>query len=344
MGQGENLGKHRTLNGRKFTLYKRIAPKMGRYDAMSFFAASEDDPDAEDISFTFGVGKDVASEKGIKNQQEIVRFLTPLGLRHFYLLLEEAEYGSQHKIVLGFGSPASDFDPDDRAYSKKHLEFVKLDILSFLERSERNHRPQVSFTDIVKGCYALQSKLRPALNRLTETGLVNEKGSNFSISQKGLNALASMENKTNTKTPTSSSERRDFFICHASEDKEEVAKPLAEALIARDYTIWLDENDILLGDDIPENLSKGISMASFSILIMSPVFFEKYWTMKELSSFLMKEAHGSGHILPLRHGLKPEEITELYPILGSRFSHSFDEGIDKIVSAIEVAFHKKKET
>lgn len=344
MGQGENLGKHRTLSGRRFTLYKRIAPKMGRYDAMNFFAASEDDPTAEDISFTFGIGEDIAGEKGLKNQQDLVRFLTPLGLRHFYLILEEAEYGSQHKIVLGPGSPASDFEPDDRAHGRKHLEFVKLDILSFLERSVRNHRPQVSFTDIVNGCNALQNKLRFVLDGLNEAGLVIEKNRFFSISHKGLNALESMENRTNTKTPISSSERRDFFICHASEDKEEVAKPLAEALIARDYTVWLDENDILLGDDIPENLSKGISMASFSILIMSSVFFEKYWTMKELSSFLMKEAHGSGHILPLRHGLKPEEITELYPILGSRFSHSFDEGIDKIVSAIEIAFHKKKET
>ncbi len=343
MGQGENLGKHRTLNGRRFTLYKRIAPKMGRYDAMNFFAASEDDPNVEDIAFMFGIVRTIAETRGLTNQQELVRFLTPLGLRHFYLILEEAEYGSQHKIILGPGSPASDFDPDDRIYSRKHLELVKLDILSFLERSERNHRHQVSFTDIVKGCYALQIKLKPVLNRLTETGLVNERGSNYSISQNGLDELESMENKASSKTSISSSEKRDFFICHASEDKNKVAKPLAEALIARDYTVWLDEFEMVLGDDIPGNLSEGISMATFGILILSSVFFSKHWAMTELSSFLMREAQGGSHILPIRHGLKPEDIAERYPLLGPRLSISFEEGIDKVVSAIESAFQKKKE-
>ena len=341
MVQGENLGKYGTLCGRRLTLYKRIAPKTGRHYAMNFFAASEDDSNAEDISFMFGIEEPFAKEKGLTNQQELVKFLTPLGLRHFYLILEEAEHGSQHKLILGPSSPESDFEPDDRVHSRKHLEFVKQNILSFLEQSDRNHRHEVSFTDIVKGCYALQIKLRSALNRLTETGLVVEKDRKYYISQQGLNKLESMENKANSGIPISSSEKRDFFICHATEDKEEVAKPLAEELEARGYTVWLDEYEIVLGDDIPENLSKGISMANFSILIMSPVFFTKYWTMKELSGFLMKEAQGGAHILPLRHGLKPEEVTELYPILGGRSSISLDEGIDEVMATIEVAFKKK---
>jgi len=40
----------------------------------------------------------------------------------------------------------------------------------------------------------------------------------------------------------------DVFICHASEDKDAVARPLAKALEARGLTVWLDEFQIKLGD------------------------------------------------------------------------------------------------
>ena len=116
MGQGEYLGKHITLRGRKFGIYKSIAPKVGRYDAMNFFAAAEDDSTAEDISFTFGIGEAIARGRRLTNQETLIKFLTPLGLRHFYLILEDAEYGSHHKKILGPTSPPEDFDPDDSVY------------------------------------------------------------------------------------------------------------------------------------------------------------------------------------------------------------------------------------
>jgi hypothetical protein len=40
----------------------------------------------------------------------------------------------------------------------------------------------------------------------------------------------------------------DVFICHASEDKETVARPLAAALQARGWTVWLDELKLQIGD------------------------------------------------------------------------------------------------
>lgn len=193
MGQGEYLGKHRTLSGRRFMLYKRVAPTAGRFDAINFFAASEDDSTVDDISFMFGIGQGVAKTRGITNIEGLIRFLTPIGLRHLYLILEEAEYGSQHRKILGPESPEDDFNPDDSAFGRKINESVKLDILEFLERSERNSRPRVTFTNIVNGCYALPLKLRFVLDNLIELGLVNDRNSSYSISQEGLTELQSME-------------------------------------------------------------------------------------------------------------------------------------------------------
>jgi hypothetical protein len=42
----------------------------------------------------------------------------------------------------------------------------------------------------------------------------------------------------------------DVFISHAREDKAAVAKPLAEALSRAGLRVWLDEQEISLGDVI----------------------------------------------------------------------------------------------
>jgi hypothetical protein len=45
-----------------------------------------------------------------------------------------------------------------------------------------------------------------------------------------------------------STEAFDLFICHASEDKRAVARPLAEAISGRGWTVWLDELALTIGD------------------------------------------------------------------------------------------------
>ena len=50
----------------------------------------------------------------------------------------------------------------------------------------------------------------------------------------------------------------DFFISHASEDKSEFVRPLAEELTKRDYNIWYDEFSLQLGDSPVDGISKGI--------------------------------------------------------------------------------------
>ena len=42
----------------------------------------------------------------------------------------------------------------------------------------------------------------------------------------------------------------DFFICHASEDKDAVARPLAEELQSRGFSVWYDEFELDVGDSL----------------------------------------------------------------------------------------------
>jgi hypothetical protein len=40
----------------------------------------------------------------------------------------------------------------------------------------------------------------------------------------------------------------DLFICHASEDKDDVVRPLADSLREQGLRVWIDEVEIRLGD------------------------------------------------------------------------------------------------
>jgi hypothetical protein len=48
----------------------------------------------------------------------------------------------------------------------------------------------------------------------------------------------------------------DFFICHASEDKDDVAMPLFEELKNRGYEVWYDEFSLRVGDDLRREIDK----------------------------------------------------------------------------------------
>ena len=93
----------------------------------------------------------------------------------------------------------------------------------------------------------------------------------------------------------------DVFISHATEDKEKVARPLAEALRNNGLDVWYDEFSLNLGDSLQESIDKGISESRFGIVILSKSFFGKNWPKKELNGFIAREIHGKKLILPIWH-------------------------------------------
>jgi hypothetical protein len=53
----------------------------------------------------------------------------------------------------------------------------------------------------------------------------------------------------------------DVFISHATEDKDEVARPLAQALHNAGLRVWLDENELQLGDSLRAKIDHGLANA-----------------------------------------------------------------------------------
>jgi hypothetical protein len=113
-------------------------------------------------------------------------------------------------------------------------------------------------------------------------------------------------------------ERWDVFISHASEDKDDIARPLAEALQARGLKVWFDELNIAWGQSIRRAIEKGIANASYGLVIVSPTFILKHWTQAELDALYgrqMGQPAGQGVILPLWHRVTADDVQQHLPMI-----------------------------
>ena len=89
----------------------------------------------------------------------------------------------------------------------------------------------------------------------------------------------------------------DVFISHSSKDKEKIVYQLVQQLEQRNVDVWLDANEILAGDTILNAVEKGISTALCTVLIITPAFFESFWTPIEIGLTLNK--HSEHIIIPI---------------------------------------------
>ena len=62
----------------------------------------------------------------------------------------------------------------------------------------------------------------------------------------------------------------DVFICHASEDKDEFVRPLAEALRAHHLEVWYDEFALEVGDSLREAIDRGLAASRYGIVVLIP--------------------------------------------------------------------------
>jgi hypothetical protein len=141
-------------------------------------------------------------------------------------------------------------------------------------------------------------------------------------------------------TPDGADELRDCFICHASEDKE-VATPLAQELISRGWSVWLDELDLTVGDSLNGAIETGLARSRFGLVLLSKAFFAKQWTRRELGALAAREVDSKQKvILPVWHGVDHHFILERSPVLADRLGVSTDLGVEKVADEISRALSK----
>jgi hypothetical protein len=129
-------------------------------------------------------------------------------------------------------------------------------------------------------------------------------------------------------------EEWDVFISHASEDKEAIAHPLAEALSAKGLRVWYDDFSLKLGDSLRQSIDRGLARSRFGVVILSGYFFEKHWPQQELNGLATREVNGEKVILPVWHGVGFTEVRNYSVTLADRLAVQTKDGLARVVEKI----------
>lgn len=131
----------------------------------------------------------------------------------------------------------------------------------------------------------------------------------------------------------------DVFISHASEDKDEVVRPLAEALRAGGLEVWYDEFELRLGDSLRRKIDQGLSNSRFGMVVLSKPFFSKGWTNYELDGLVTRAISGDQVLLPIWHNVSKDEVMRYSASLADKVArststHTIAEIAEEVISLI----------
>jgi hypothetical protein len=100
----------------------------------------------------------------------------------------------------------------------------------------------------------------------------------------------------------------DIFVSHAAEDKEEIVRPLVLRLNQLGLTVWFDETELKVGDSLRRSIDSGLNNSRFGLVVISPRFLRKNWTVYELDSLVTREIETGKVILPIWHKVTKDEV------------------------------------
>ena len=131
----------------------------------------------------------------------------------------------------------------------------------------------------------------------------------------------------------------DVFISHASEDKDEVVRPLAVALQSSGLSVWYDEFELRIGDSLRRKIDKGLASSRFGVVVLSKAFFGRGWPEYELDGLVTRAVSGDQILLPIWHNVSKREVIGYSPSLADRLarttsSHTVEEIAAEIVDVI----------
>lgn len=134
----------------------------------------------------------------------------------------------------------------------------------------------------------------------------------------------------------------DVFISHASEDKDEVVRPLAEALRQGGLDVWYDEFELKIGDSLRRKIDSGLARSRFGVVVLSQSFLGKGWTNYELDGLVTRAVSGEQVLLPIWHNITKKEVIQYSPSLADKLArstatHTVEEIAAEIIEVVNAA-------
>jgi len=134
----------------------------------------------------------------------------------------------------------------------------------------------------------------------------------------------------------------DVFISHASEDKEDVVRPLAHAFSDGGLKVCYDEFELSIGDSLNKIIDIGLDRSRFGVVVLSRSFFGKGWNRNELDDLFTRAVSGEQILLPIWHKITKQELISYSPSLAEKVArctatHTINEIASEIINVIRAA-------
>jgi hypothetical protein len=120
----------------------------------------------------------------------------------------------------------------------------------------------------------------------------------------------------------------DVFISHASEDKEDFVRPLADELVKLGVNVWYDEFSMKWGDSLRRSIDMGLANSKYGVIVLSTSFINKRWPAYEVDGLVAREIEGEKVILPIWHKVTKSEVMRYSPTLADKIA--MNSSIDEI--------------
>lgn len=126
------------------------------------------------------------------------------------------------------------------------------------------------------------------------------------------------------ETLVTNTDLRDVFLCHAWDDRNDVARELHDLLVSNGVSVWFSEKDITLGMPLMRAIDKGLANSRIGLVLVTPALIKRLpqegIADKELSVLLARD-----QLVPIVHNTSYEALREVSPMLASRTGLSTSE-------------------
>ena len=142
------------------------------------------------------------------------------------------------------------------------------------------------------------------------------------IQERSLSDIPSLVRNDITPSAKLAIEVHDVFISHASEDKDEIVRPLATALMNKGLKVWFDEFTLRIGDSLRQKIDKGLACSRVGLVVLSPAFIDKGWTNYELDGIITRAVTGDQILLPIWHNITKQQVINYSPSIADKVARS----------------------
>lgn len=274
-------------------------------------------------------------EKAIK---EIPGQGSGITIRYFYMLAGSDDFVKPDRMILGFlkEQTGRSCNPDQaqellsRAANALRNEYPYmtpklLDNLIWMYQREKG-RKESRKAGTSKVEYASKQDL-DMLKKLivefkSELDVLGVKVDELEVRQSLLTEVPGLVRRDIPPAAESGGKSHDVFISHASEDKDEIVRPLANALVARGLDVWYDEFSLRIGDSLRGKIDQGLARSRIGLVVLSPSFLSKGWPQYELEGIVTRAVSGEQVLLPIWHNLTKQQVIDFSPSLADKVARS----------------------